>query len=143
MHLEEISPREGDSANQRCVLIVDDMPLVLTVAEAMIRTVGYSTEATTDPLNALQRILDHPDAFCAVVTDFDMPGLNGLQLARLIRRTHPTLPLLFFSSSPGLNPQQAIQEIGCAAHLEKPASLAEFRQTLAALMHARPHPVTG
>lgn len=72
------------------VLIVDDEPSIL---RAVSRTLGRSHDVETamDGDEALARIRKDPDRYDAVMTDVQMPRLNGVELFRAIEREFPTL----------------------------------------------------
>ena len=69
------------------VLVVDDDPATLRLVRKIIFAAGYRVLAANDGREALDCILTQcPDM---LVTDWDMPGLDGLQLCRKLRQ-HPT-----------------------------------------------------
>jgi CheY-like chemotaxis protein len=79
------------------VLLVDDDPDVRSTTAAMLSDAGYVVvEAPTGAaaLDVLQRAEDHTDL---VVADIGMPGINGLELAALVQRTWPALPVLLIT----------------------------------------------
>jgi CheY-like chemotaxis protein len=74
------------------VLLVDDQELSLRVLRDVIESAGYhcvTARSATDALIYCDR--RRPQA---VVTDLDMPGLDGSMLARWLKARYPTLPLL-------------------------------------------------
>ncbi|MBV8686967.1 MAG: PAS domain S-box protein [Alphaproteobacteria bacterium] len=77
------------------VLLVDDEPLVRASAADMLTELGYEVEEAESAEAALERIeAAAPDI---VITDHLMPGLSGTDLAALLRRTRPGLPVLIVS----------------------------------------------
>lgn len=69
----------------RCIAI-DDEPIALNIISEFARRMGnISVETFTNPLKALEEIRrSKPDI---VFIDIEMKGMNGLELARIIRRT--------------------------------------------------------
>ena len=87
-------------------LVVDDSPTMRRIVCNALREIGYSelTEAE-DGNDALEKLSDDPVDF--VITDWNMPNMNGLQLTQAIRQ-HPeygTLPILMVT---GLDDDDAI-----------------------------------
>jgi CheY-like chemotaxis protein len=80
------------------VLLVEDNPQVAEITVEMLRSLGNRVETVNRAQAALDR-LAAPGAFIdIVVSDVVMPdGMSGLQLAREIRKCHPSLPVILVS----------------------------------------------
>jgi signal transduction histidine kinase len=91
--------RRAPAGGATRVMVVDDDPLVREVLVGMLQALGHRTlEAESGPA-ALARL---PRSRCGVVlTDYGMPGMDGLQLAREVRRRWPRLPVVLLT---GLHP---------------------------------------
>ena len=76
--------RDGDP---RRVLVVDDEELDLTVATEVVARLGFDVSATRDPDEAVRWIMAEP--YDIVISDYEMPSLNGLQLLRRARHYLP------------------------------------------------------
>lgn len=79
------------------VLIVEDEPLILTLAEKMLKTLGYSVLPADSPKKALQLAEAHTGDIELVVTDVVMPELNGRELAERLKKLYPDIKYLFMS----------------------------------------------
>jgi two-component system phosphate regulon response regulator PhoB len=86
---------QGPSAR---VLLVDDDRDIRDVVEAMLDAVGLTVEAATSAEEALERV--RASAYDLVVLDWNLPGMTGIELCRLIRRDAAlaTLPVLFLTA---------------------------------------------
>ena len=97
--------------------IVDDDEDVRIALEALVASIGFISEIfeTADALLASGRLSD----LDCVVTDLQMPGMNGLSLARYIQRTRP-LPVILITAfpAPGLDEQAMAAGVRCL--LRKP-----------------------
>ena len=78
------------------ILAVDDDRLVLTNTVAILEDLGHRVTPAASGKDALARLAAE-DGIDLVVTDQLMPGMTGSQLARRIRRSAPTLPILIVS----------------------------------------------
>ena len=85
-------PPEG-----RCVLVVEDNQTVGEFAARLLEELGYATRWASDGQTALDLLAEHPDLFNLVFSDVVMPGISGLELAKRIRRDHPSLPVVLTS----------------------------------------------
>ena len=79
------------------VLYVDDDPVMVLMVESLLQRWGYRVTSITDPLDALARLRSGSESFDVVVTDFNMPELSGLDLAREVGRLRPRLPIILTS----------------------------------------------
>jgi two-component system sensor histidine kinase and response regulator WspE len=87
-------PRAASRAQQaprRRILVVDDSPLTRELISALLEAVGYDTIAAADGAEAIHLLSN--TQVDLVVTDLEMPGLDGLELTRQIK-THDTLSRL-------------------------------------------------
>ncbi len=111
------------SLSTRAILLVDDDREVLDVVATLLSLETHvPVRSFTSPQAALQAFAAQPEGFQLVVTDFDMPGMNGADLLRQIRALRPELPAFVFSGSA----RQDIVASGLPADcpfLEKPAGL--------------------
>ena len=80
-----------------CILVVEDNQTVGEFAAQLLGELGYKTRLATDGQIALDLLAEHPDGFDLVFSDVVMPGISGLELAKLIRRSHPTMPIILTS----------------------------------------------
>jgi PAS domain S-box-containing protein len=86
------------------VLFVDDEPMLVELAEQTLRSLGYDVTAVSDPLLALDGLKADPRGFDILITDQNMPGITGMELAREAMSLNPALPVILctgFSSAVG------------------------------------------
>jgi PAS domain S-box-containing protein len=75
------------------ILVVDDDALVSMNTADMLSDLGHCVSEASSATDALQKLRSN-GRFDVVVTDYAMPGMNGLDLATEIRRTNPALPII-------------------------------------------------
>ena len=81
----------------RVVLLADDEPRVLDACTQMITAAGYKVRSTTKPAEALRWFQSNPDEFEVLVTDLNMPEMNGLALIQAVRRSRQGMPAVLIS----------------------------------------------
>jgi DNA-binding response OmpR family regulator len=115
------------------ILLCDDEAHILRAAEFKFKRAGYEVLCATDGEEAWQLILDQqPDI---LVTDCQMPRLNGLQLAERIQSNPATcrLPVIMLSAKGfELSTDEIRQQFGIRAILAKPFSPRELHQRVEA-----------
>jgi len=81
------------------ILLIDDNAVQVATRQAILRREGYSAIAVLNPRQALDQFRrnDFPTEINLVITDHIMPGMNGSEFVRLLRQTHPRLPVLVIS----------------------------------------------
>ena len=79
------------------VLYVDDDPVVVLMVDALLQRQGWRVSCLQDAQAALQRVLASEDPVDVVVTDYNMPGMSGLQLAEALAAARPALPVVITS----------------------------------------------
>jgi PAS domain S-box-containing protein len=101
------------------VVVVDDEPAVADLAgtylERIDERMAVTTETSTE--RALERIAD-AEVEC-VVSDYRMPGMNGLELLAAVRETHPNLPFVLFTGEGGEGVASEAISAGVTDYLEK------------------------
>ncbi len=85
------------------ILLVDDEPGLLGAGKAMLTHLGYRVTAKDDSNEALEAFRESPASFDLVITDHTMPRLTGLELASMISRIRPKIPIILCT---GHNPVQ-------------------------------------
>ncbi len=87
-----------DSLHQTRVLVVDDDPLSLEIATAIFTQAGFDVSSASCGADALQR-LETEATIDLLVTDIEMPGMSGIELAIEAGRLHPGLKVLMVSAA--------------------------------------------
>ena len=79
------------------MLYVDDDPVMGAMVQALLQRAGYRVSVFEDPREALAHASASDKPLDLVVTDYNMPGLSGLDLARDLLRLRPGLPVIISS----------------------------------------------
>lgn len=88
-------PGNADADDQhRTILLVDDDPDVRSVTAMMLGSLGYSVLEAESGSEALKMLHSEVDL---VLTDFAMPNMTGAELAEILKRDHPALPVMFIT----------------------------------------------
>ena len=116
------------------VLLVDDSPFFRNMLRPLLSVAGYEVTTAEDALTAL-RLRDAGAAFDVIVSDIEMPGMNGFQFAEAVRadaRWHDT-PLVALSSHTSPSDLDRGREVGFndyVAKFDKGALLESLSTTL-------------
>jgi len=89
----------GAATGSGLVLLAEDEESVRRATARMLRAGGYEVLAASDGAEALRLGRQNASRLAALVTDVDMPRLDGVGLARRLLRERPSLPVLFISGT--------------------------------------------
>ena len=101
------------------MLVVEDSVGVRELERAILEGAGYEVQTAVDGLDGAARLRGTPADL--VLSDVEMPGMDGFDLTRLIRRTPgwAHVPVVVMTSRGDDGAQRAGLEAGCSAYLLK------------------------
>ena len=117
------------------ILLVDDDDALRSVLRRALERAGYMVFEAADGRAALRVIAEGPVAL--VITDLVMPDMEGLELIRSLRRSHPVLPVIVISggTGPGMEDYLPVAKLLGAAHiLTKPFELPQLIDAVRSLV---------
>jgi DNA-binding NtrC family response regulator len=111
------------------VLVVDDDDAIIPLLEVTIRAAGYDVKATTRPADALDLI--EREAIDILVSDVDMPGLDGLELVSRVKTKFPWVVRILLTANGTVDVAMAAINRGeVFRFITKPWSRQDFMDTL-------------
>jgi PAS domain S-box-containing protein len=113
------------------VLCVDDDPAMVLMVDGLLRRAGYRVTTFEQPAAALARVVADPGAFDIVVSDYNMPEMNGMEFAAALARVAPRLPVIITSGFISDEMRQQAGDLHVGALLQKEYTL----ERLAGLVH--------
>src|SRR5687768_3281662 len=79
------------------IVVVDDEEYVRNVFSDMLRTLGYTVLTAKDGEHALEVLSEHSAPVHLVISDINMPKMDGLEFVELLRSAYPNMPALLVS----------------------------------------------
>jgi PAS domain S-box-containing protein len=123
--------RELPRGRGETVMIVDDEPALVALAEEMLAGLGYEPVGFESSGVALQAFRAKPGRFDLLLTDEAMPHLVGTDLAREIRLLRPDVPIILMSGHGGASLAHRAACIGVKEVLHKPLQRVDLAEALA------------
>ncbi len=117
-------------SGKETVMLVDDEGLVLGVMEKNLKRLGYRVTAECDPKVALAKYRKAPEAYDLVISDYMMPGMNGLELSGQMRALKPQQRVILMT---GYSPEvtgKIAEELGVSLLVDKPINIGEFSRQI-------------
>jgi len=117
------------------VLYVDDDEVMLLMVQSLLQRLGYQPTCLMDARDALALVERDPDAFDLVVTDFNMPGLSGIDVAGRLAELRPELPVVISSGFISEDLRAAAQRLQVRAVMQKEHTIEELGAVIHAILY--------
>ncbi len=113
------------------ILVVDDEPALLRAYTRALTRDGYEARGATDGVRAKELLAE--SRFDVIISDVCMPGMDGIELLRAVRRIDVDVPVILVTGAPTSRGAGEAVESGALLYLVKPV---EFRALLQVVEHA-------
>ncbi len=122
------------------ILVVDDDKALADVIVGYLTRAGHQAEVIGDGRSALDRVAAEPPDL--IVLDLMLPEVDGLQVCREVRGSHPDLPIIMLTALGEAEDRIAGLEVGADDYVTKPFSPRELMLRIDSVLR-RAHAVTG
>jgi nitrogen-specific signal transduction histidine kinase len=118
----------------QCVMYIDDDEVMLLMVSHLLERLGYRATCLSDPTAALAMVRAQPDGFDVVVTDFNMPPMSGVDVARALHGMVADLPVVISSGFISDELKLAAAEVGVFELMRKENTLEELGVVLGRIL---------
>jgi len=122
------------SGHGELILLADDELPILNVTQQLLERNGYRVLVADDGVSAINLYAQHIGEVKAIVTDLDMPYMDGVALARAAKKLTPDIPILtctgICSSEQMRRKTATLRELGVQAFLHKPSASSNLLNAL-------------
>lgn len=121
----------------KTVYLVDDSVTILTSVSSMLERAGYAVRKASSAEEALRYFSQPNSSAHLLLTDLNMPGMNGIELIRAIRQIaqHRFMPILFLTTESQMERKQEAKAAGASGWIVKPAKADALLQTVSLFVH--------
>ncbi|MFT5685221.1 MAG: two-component system response regulator AtoC [Myxococcota bacterium] len=102
----------------RSILVVDDEPSIRKVLAAQLKRVGYGVTAAANGAEAVSLLSERP--FDLVISDLQMPGIDGMALLAHCRASLPALPVILITAHGTVDTAVEAIKLGAHDYITKP-----------------------
>lgn len=106
------------------ILVVDDEPRFLQLYAETLKAAGYQPEVAQNADDALKSLQQNDVKM--LISDLRMPGTDGLELLRNVRRLHEDIPVLLVTAYSDVRSAVKALKLGAVDYLSKPVDLDEL-----------------
>ncbi|WP_439115582.1 hybrid sensor histidine kinase/response regulator [Hydrogenophaga sp.] len=96
-HLESSTMADAPTTESRHILYLDDDDTLVFLVRRLLERRGYRVTTFTDQAAAIDAVRADPQAFDLLLTDYNMPGMSGLEVAKAVLVLSPALPVAMAS----------------------------------------------
>ena len=135
-----MNPIFSSNENRHWMLVDDNAELLTMLSVLMSGLTDATIECHESPQSALAAFAAAPHRYELVITDFEMPDMDGVELCRRLRAIMPAQKV-FLATGSGFFTETAVGHLGFSALLNKPFSMTVLQEKLAAagLLHEAAH----
>jgi CheY-like chemotaxis protein len=123
-------PDSGDAMTGPVVLVVDDEPVIRAYVARALTLAGMEVAVAASGREALRLVADGQVQPAVVVTDIEMPGMTGIELAARLLALRPILRIVMMTGDPARAEAARGHPSIVDEVLEKPVRLAELVQAV-------------
>ncbi|MGS5089148.1 hybrid sensor histidine kinase/response regulator [Hydrogenophaga sp. A37] len=135
-HSAEQSVMPDDLSNTpRHILYLDDDDTLVFLVRRLLERRGYKVTALTDQQEAIDAVRAQPDGFHLLITDYNMPGMSGIDVAREVLLINPRLPVAVASGYISDELQAEAQAAGVIEVVFKTDAVEAFCEVVARLVN--------
>ena len=122
------APVEHGETTAQTLLLVEDEADVAAAVGGLLRQMGHEVDHAEHALRALSLIAQRD--YSQAVLDLDLPGIDGLTLAGMLRKQRPSMRLIALTARAEADTEQRALAAGFSVFLRKPMSLAQLRAAI-------------
>ena len=105
---------------EKILFIDDDEKAIIKLGTKSLEKIGYEVTGILDSLEALEHVKSNPNKFDLVITDMEMPGMGGTQLAKKILEIRPDIPIILCSGYSEKLDKEKSKLLNIKAFIDKP-----------------------
>lgn len=128
-------PQPSANGNLPNILLVEDDHATRRLYSHLLSISGYNVIEAEDGMVALEQLAKHECRL--VVTDLNMPRMDGLELIAQIRSKYPDTYVILMTAYGTLETKKRAQNIGANDYLEKPFEFEDLETRIKSVLQAR------
>ncbi len=117
--------------DKRKILVVDDQESMRVLLQDMLEAIGYEVTLAEGGEQALGILRE--SNFDLVLSDLNMPGMDGTALLRSVKSSAPDLPVVIITGYGTFHTEKRVMREGADGYISKPCTLSKIDKTLAAV----------
>ena len=114
------------------VLVIEDDAVAKELIAVQLQAVDFFPVFAADGYSGLQLLDEH--SFSLVISDYELPDINGVSLLRMIKEKQPRLPIVILSAHAEEVVRDVVLNNGADLYVTKPFNVFQIKETLSTLL---------
>jgi CheY-like chemotaxis protein len=134
--IKKFESESGESsANGKTFLLIDDEPMVTDICEMMLKNLGYEVLKAYSGSEGLELYEANRNRIDLIISDFNMPGMNGQEVVDKLRVIDHSVKVLLSSGGLSVTHEEDAIGRGFNGFLQKPYSLDALSDKIAEILN--------
>lgn len=116
------------------ILIVEDETTIANFIKEGLEEEGFAVDIADNGKRGLQLALSNLDEYDVILLDWMLPGLNGIEICRAVRKENKSVPIIFLTAKDTVDDAVFGLESGANDYIRKPFSFEELLARIRVLM---------
>jgi CheY-like chemotaxis protein len=117
-------------AGTESVMVVEDEQSLRGLLSLILTQKGYKVQVAADGLSAAELLVSSQTRIDVILLDFNMPGMDGIQVYKTVLKTHPNAKVIVISGNLSVEAKAEFTKLGQRDFLEKPFRLEDVGQRI-------------
>ncbi|MDY0289243.1 MAG: response regulator [Sphaerochaeta sp.] len=118
------------------IITTDDDPAIRKILQILLRKEGYEVTVCSSGDELLATLKTSSSAVDLVLLDIKMPGLSGIQVLEILRRTYPAIPVIMLTAFNDLDTGMKAIRLGASDYLAKPVHREVLVESVSRVLNA-------
>jgi CheY-like chemotaxis protein len=125
----------ADEPDMRRILLAEDDKSFGLVLKNELEDDGYAVDLVCNGVEAVLTLIGNPEGYALTILDVKMPGLDGIDALRIIKKLTPDLPAIAVSGNAGSADLAAALNAGALHCLAKPFGMAAIKELIRGILN--------
>ena len=122
----DMNKDHNKNMNRMHILVVDDDPGMLEITLLLLGHQGYLVTPAACSKEAIGMVKENPGGFDAILTDYGMPVIDGVELAIMIKELSIDIPVILYTGKIDYIDEERLARMGITEIAKKPCKIDEL-----------------
>jgi len=135
-NIEKFETECGDpNTAEKTILLIDDEPMMTDICEMMIKRLGHRVLKAHSGSEGIEVFMAHKTCIDLIISDFNMPGMNGREVVNTLREMGHGVKVLLSSGGLSAAQEADVYVNGFDGFLKKPYGMKTLSNKLAEIIN--------